>query len=309
MKNKTELIILTGFLGSGKSTLLKRLLKEEQQKGRRIAVIMNEVGKVSVDSATIPEKTPIREMLNGCICCSIQGDLTVQIKGLLEQYELDTIYIEATGVAHPLEIMNACTHPQLIGTSYLKSVITTVHAKQWFEKKMSIKMRKLMNEQIRFADLVIINHTDRVDSSTIREVEAGIKHINENAHVYDTSFASIQLPSNELDKQKSHLTNEEAEFDAHIHHSLHIRTVTLPILSAMERVAFTNWLCQKDQLYRAKGFIQLHETPGMFLFNLSYGDVAFERLKKVRQQQPILVLIGERLDREMIESELSRMYV
>ncbi|GAE29863.1 CobW family GTP-binding protein [Halalkalibacter hemicellulosilyticus] len=307
MKNKTELIILTGFLGSGKSTLLQRLLQKEQQIGRRIAVIMNEIGKVSVDSASIPEKTPIRELLNGCICCSIQGDLTVQIKGLIEQYELDAIYIEATGVAHPLEIMNACTHMQLIGASYLKSVITTVHAKQWFEKKMSIKLKKLMTEQIRFADLIIINHIDGVDSSIIREVEAEIKQFNENAHFYVTSFASIQLVTNELDKQKDRLTYE-AEFDAHIHHSLHIRTVNLPILSTVERVAFTNWLCQKDQLYRAKGFVQLNETPGMFLFNLSYGEVVFERLKKVNKQQPILVLIGERLEKEVIESELSSIY-
>ncbi|WP_054636596.1 GTP-binding protein [Thalassobacillus sp. C254] len=131
--NSTEIFILSGFLGSGKSTLLRRFLHKEHENGRQIAVLMNELGEKSIDSSVVPASTPLKEMLNGCICCTINGQLSQQLNSLLTEYKLDAIYIEATGAAHPIEIIDACTHPLLAGKVEIKSVLTLVDVKQWKE--------------------------------------------------------------------------------------------------------------------------------------------------------------------------------
>lgn len=108
---KTELIILTGFLGSGKSTWLTKLLQQEKLRGRKTAVLMNELGDYSVDTAIVGEDVPLQELLRGCICCTLKDEVEIQLLNLYMLHQPEVIYIEATGVAHPMEIIDACMSP------------------------------------------------------------------------------------------------------------------------------------------------------------------------------------------------------
>ncbi|MCX8003260.1 MAG: CobW-like GTP-binding protein, partial [Anoxybacillus mongoliensis] len=90
----TDIYILSGFLGSGKTTLLKRLLQHEKEHGRKVAVVMNEIGQVSIDSHAVSEDAVLSELLSGCVCCTIQDQFEVELYSLIQKHELDVIYIE-----------------------------------------------------------------------------------------------------------------------------------------------------------------------------------------------------------------------
>ncbi|WP_231686871.1 GTP-binding protein [Bacillus sp. JCM 19034] len=223
---------------------MKKLLRKEKNNDRRAAIMMNEVGQISVNSAIVPTITPLIELLDGCIFCSIQGELSVQLKSLLEQNNLDVIYIEATGLAHPLEIIH-----ELAELSYVKAVITVVHVKQWLKQNMSIKLRKLMKEQLRFADVIVINQIDHFDATKYGEVELSIRSLNNKAKIMISKFASINSSFQELFSRKVDLSSNRKEFDADIHDQLHEHTLTLPFTKAVNRIRFTKWIKQHETFY------------------------------------------------------------
>lgn len=130
-----EINILSGFLGSGKTTILKRILETEQREREKVAVVMNEMGQVSIDSDSVPKDTPLKELLNGCVCCTLSDKLESQLSELLNQYDLDAIYIETTGVAHPVEVLDACLSPLLADKVRIHSIITLVDAVFWMDRK------------------------------------------------------------------------------------------------------------------------------------------------------------------------------
>ena len=117
---KTEVYILGGFLGSGKTTLLRKILKQESEAGRKVAVLLNELGSVSVDSSLIGDDVPLKELFDGCICCTLQDKLEVQLHELLAENELDAVYIETTGAAHPVEVLDAIMSPLFAKTLIIR---------------------------------------------------------------------------------------------------------------------------------------------------------------------------------------------
>ncbi|MGM0873781.1 MAG: CobW family GTP-binding protein [Bacillota bacterium] len=307
---KVDIFILSGFLGSGKSTLLKDLIHLEKNRGRKIGVLMNELGTISIDSSIIPNGTPLKEMLNGCICCSIKGELSLQLKFLLEEYELDVIYIEATGAANPLDVVDACTHPVIAGYVNIKAVITVVNAKQWHENKISIKLRKLLIAQVKYADIVLINKTDLIRENVQVSLKNSLKEINNQASIQSVKFGKISYSTlyssdNVNVPSISRTTIRDKSYESHVHDHLHLSTISFPIKYPIDRKKFIHWLNQFDgKLHRAKGFIFLTETPGLFLFNYAYGEPVFERFSFEKQYSLVLVFIGEQLDKCKIEQEL-----
>ncbi|MCE7793780.1 GTP-binding protein [Salipaludibacillus sp. CUR1] len=300
-RKNIEIVLLSGFLGSGKSTLLKQLIQIERNNGRKIGVLMNELGDTSIDSSIIPSETPLKEMLNGCICCTIQGELSLQLNTLLTEHELDVIYIEATGAAHPLEVIDSCTHPLIAGKVSIKSVITVINALQWHEGKMSNKLKKLIRAQAEFADIVLINKIDQLPENALSLIKNSVKELNQQALILPVNYSKIDpsilyTSDNERNKPAhSHIN------DSHVHDHLHLKTITVSIKQPIERVQFIQFLKHlKGHLFRVKGFIKLQETPGVFLFNYAYGDPVFERYTIQKITKQVLVFIGEGLDERKI---------
>lgn len=309
-KKKADIIVLSGFLGSGKSTLLKDLIQFEKSKKRRIGVLMNELGDISVDSAIIPPDTPCVEMLNGCICCTMQGELSVQLNIMLEEHELDVIYIEATGAAHPLEVMEACTHPFLANKLRIKGIITVVNAKQWVEKRLSNKLKKLLEEQVKYADIVLINKKDLVSSRVLHSIKENMEQINDRARISMVAFAKMDFSwlYKEVEERRNNKLSNHHE--SHIHNHLHLTTFTFPIETPVNILELLHWLDNiPGSLYRIKGFIYLNESPGLYLFNYAQGDPIFERYTSERHYSPVLVFIGEQLNRNHIEKGIKNLQV
>jgi G3E family GTPase len=298
---RVEIYILTGFLGSGKTTLLQKLLAEEKRNNRRVAVLMNELGEFSVDSGALPEDTLLKELLNGCVCCTIQAQLEEQLLNINNEYDLDVIYLEATGAAHPIEALESCMSPMVVKYMNVQAIISVVDAKRWHNKqKISIRLRKLMDEQTRHADVILINKADCVNEEELTQVRSEIKELNPQAKKIIAKFAQFDLT--EL-KQEAVVQRGHHQ-PAHVYDHLHVHAFVYEFSKPVNQSLFEKWLeTVPGNLYRAKGFIGLSGKKGLFMMQYSFGIPMF--MPVTREFPMNMVFIGEGLDHKWIVNELN----
>lgn len=298
---QVEVYILSGFLGAGKTTLLQNILSEEQKSDRKIAVIMNELGEVSIDSDVIPEETPLKELLNGCVCCTIQGQLEVQLENMLREYDLDAIYIETTGVAHPIEVLDACLSPLFADLLDVRAILTIVDAKRWQSRdSLSIQLRKLLMEQVEHADVVLINKIDSLSENEKAAIISEIQSLNKNGKLFMTEFARIPLSS----IQTSKISKKHQHEQAHVHKHLHLRSYVHSFTKPVDLEKFEQFLREMpDTIFRIKGYIRFSHSEDSFLFQYSYGMPLY--MKESMKRKQTLVFIGENLDHITLQNQLT----
>ena len=192
--------VITGFLGSGKTTLLNYILTKNH--GKRIAVIENEFGEVGIDDALVKQKfkedEEIFEMNNGCICCTVRGDL-IKILGKLTKHKqkFDYVLIETTGLADPAPVAQTFFVDDVVQASYsLDGIITVIDAKHITMHIDEIKPEGVENEsieQIAFADRILLNKTDLVTAEELEVVKTRIQSINKSAPIITTLNSEVDL--------------------------------------------------------------------------------------------------------------------
>jgi G3E family GTPase len=183
--------VLTGYLGSGKTTLLNRILSEDH--GKRYAVIVNEFGEIGIDNDLIVESDEeIYEMNNGCICCTVRGDLIRTVEGLMRRPgRFDAILVETTGLADPAPVAQTFfMDDDVKSKTRLDAVVALVDAKHL---PLRLKDSKEAEDQIAFADVVVLNKTDLVDAEELRQVEAAVRAINPAAKIHKTERSGVPL--------------------------------------------------------------------------------------------------------------------
>jgi G3E family GTPase len=183
--------VLTGFLGSGKTTLVNRILTERH--GRRIAVIENEFGEVGVDQAlVIGAEEELFETNNGCICCTVRGDLIRILGQLLRRRDrFDTILIETTGLADPGPVAQTFFLDEELREQFVLDAIVTVVDAMHCERQLEASREAVT--QVAFADVVLLNKTDLVDEATVARIEQRIRGINGTAQVQRTRNAEVPI--------------------------------------------------------------------------------------------------------------------
>ncbi|MBO1514528.1 CobW family GTP-binding protein [Metabacillus bambusae] len=300
-----ELYILSGFLGAGKTTLLQNILSQEKLLKRKIAVIMNELGEVSIDSNAVPAETPLKELLNGCVCCTIQGQLEVQLDNMLKEYELDAIYIETTGVAHPIEVLDACMSPLFAEKLSVQAIVTLIDANRWQDRSsLSIQLRKLLVEQVQHADIVLLNKVDSLSEAEKATLVSEIQALNKNGKLLMTEFANIPLSQLQINKRIAKKQHEQA----HVHDALHMRTIVHTFSKRIDLERFEQFLKDMpDTIYRIKGYISFTHSQDTFLFQYSYGMPLY--MKEQMKMKNTLVFIGENLDHQKLRAELESLEV
>ena len=200
--NKVPVTILTGFLGSGKTTLLNRILSE--QHGKRIAVIENEFGEVGIDQAlVINAEEEIFEMANGCICCTVRGDLIRVLGNLMKRRDkFDYVVVETTGLADPGPVAQTFFMDDEISSEFsLDGIITLVDT---FHINQQLGRSDESTEQIAFADVIVLNKTDLVKETELDKLEARLRKMNKMAKFIRSEMANIPINS-VLDKSAFNL--------------------------------------------------------------------------------------------------------
>jgi G3E family GTPase len=189
--NPIPVTVLTGYLGAGKTTLLNRILSEPH--GKKYAVIVNEYGETGIDNDLIVgSDEEVFEMNNGCICCTVRGDLIRVIGGLLKRAGgFDGILIETTGLADPGPVAQTFfVDPDIAARAAIDSIVTVVDAKHL---PLRLKDSKESEEQIAFADVILLNKIDLVSAGELAETEAAIRAINRFARIVKTERSQVPL--------------------------------------------------------------------------------------------------------------------
>lgn len=301
MNRKVEVYILSGFLGSGKTTLLTQMLQQEQAEKRKVAVVMNELGKVSIDSDSVPEDTPLSELFDGCICCTIQEKLESTMQGLLMDKDLDAIYIETTGAAHPVEVLDTVLSPIFADRFSGARIITLLDVLRWKDRaSLSVQVRQLIREQVKHADMLILNKTDLLSEGEVSSILFELQTINPHASTLLTTYAKIPANSWKQTKQIEKGSHE----GAHVNKALHFKTFVYQFSSQIDLDEFEDWLRNlPDSVYRIKGYLSFEHTSGVYLFQYSYGTPLY--LKELVKVPLNLVIIGENLNTETLKQQLA----
>ncbi|HVV61536.1 MAG TPA: GTP-binding protein [Pseudolabrys sp.] len=221
MSDKIPVTVLTGYLGAGKTTLLNRILSEPH--GKKFAVIVNEFGEIGIDNELVVNADEeVFEMNNGCICCTVRGDLVRIIDGLMRRKgKFDAIIVETTGLADPAPVAQTFFVDEQVGARTKLDAVVTVADAKWLKDRL--KDAPEAKNQIAFADVIIINKTDLVTPDELTEVEARIRAINPYAKLHRTERAKVKIDEvlgrNAFDLER--ILDIEPEFlegDDHEHH-------------------------------------------------------------------------------------------
>ncbi|MDR3462626.1 MAG: GTP-binding protein [Beijerinckiaceae bacterium] len=190
-QDKIPVTVLTGYLGAGKTTLLNRILSEPH--GQKYAVIVNEFGEIGIDNdLVVGADEEVFEMNNGCICCTVRGDLIRIIEGLMKRKgKFDAIIVETTGLADPAPVAQTFFVDEDVQANARLDAVVTVADAKWLSDRL--RDAPEAKNQIAFADVIILNKTDLVSAEELLEVESRIRAINPYATLHKTQRCAVPL--------------------------------------------------------------------------------------------------------------------
>ena len=289
-----DVYLFSGFLGSGKTSMLTHVLQQLKEKGIKPAVIMNELGKLPFDSQAVGEDIPLKEMLEGCICCSGAEKTEAQIQSLLAGPEFDVLIIETTGAAHPVEALDAVYSPLFADQLNIKGIITVADSRLWLDRMtLTPQVRSLFLEQIRHAHLLLANKMDLLSDEEQAKVVFELQGINPNAFILQTSNGRV--PLNLLENlqatakpSKDHI--QQAKIGTH----LQLGSRLVELTKSFTQEDFESWVKElPSTVYRIKGYVPIEGVKNPMLFQYAYGLVQW--LPEYIHMPSKIVMIGENI--------------
>ena len=308
---KIPVVILTGFLGAGKTTLLNRILTAPH--GHRIAVVINEFGEVGIDHHLIvASEEEIFQMNNGCICCTVQGDLLRVLLQLVERREtFDYLVVETSGLADPTVIVQTLLLDERIRLDFeLQAVVTVVDG---MHVEQQLGSHHEAREQIACADAILLNKTDLITPEEADALAARLGELNPTARVNPTRNAEVDI--GELLEMRAFDLEARRHAAGNSHHHEHhtsVQTVSFVQPGDLNKTRLSHWfrsmLAEKGaDILRMKGILNMHGDSHQFVFHgvhsMFEGRLGRE-WEKDEERLNRLVFIGRDLDGEALQSGL-----
>jgi G3E family GTPase len=333
--SKIPVTVLTGYLGAGKTTLLNRILSENH--GKKYAVIVNEFGEIGIDNdLIIGADEEVFEMNNGCICCTVRGDLVRIMDGLMKRKgKFDAIIVETTGLADPAPVAQTFFVDEDVQKNARLDAVVTVADAKWLSDRL--KDAPEAKNQIAFADVIVLNKTDLVTKPELAEVEARIRAINPYAKLHRTERCSVALSDvldrgafdldRILDIEPDFLEADDHDHDhdhhGHDHHHHHdhghglkhyhdedMQSLSLKTDKPLDPNMFMPWLqnlvqVEGGKILRSKGILAFHDDDDRYVFQGVHMMLEGNHQRKWKDgeaRQSRLVFIGRELPEELIRT-------
>ena len=323
---KIPVTVLTGYLGAGKTTLLNRILSENH--GKRYAVIVNEFGEIGIDNElVVGADEEVFEMNNGCICCTVRGDLIRIIEGLMKRKgRFDAIIVETTGLADPAPVAQTFFVDEDVQKSARLDAVVTVADCKWLAARL--RDAPEAKNQIAFADVIILNKTDLVTPAELREVEARIRAINPYAKLHHSQNCNVDIAEvlerrafdldRILDIEPNFLVVDDHDHDLHDHdhghhhhgnglkhyHDEDMQSISARLDGDLDPNKFMPWINQLTQvqgpkILRCKGIVALKGDDKRFVFqgvHMMLDGEPQREWKPGEKRESKVVFIGRDLD-------------
>ncbi|MHC5350878.1 CobW family GTP-binding protein [Metapseudomonas furukawaii] len=307
---KIPVTVLTGYLGAGKTTLLGRMLANPQ--GKRFAVIVNEFAELGIDSELIESRDEeVIQLSNGCLCCSVRGDLLASLEALLEKGDFDALIIETTGLADPAPIaqtfmLDDDLNDQLVLDAVI-CVVDGMHVRNYWNRHPEVI------RQLAFADVVLLNKSDLLHPTDVSEVEALLRHLSPSAACYQTTQCELDVGL--LFGQRAYclsrvMVEEPSQRQPLLLHKHDDQISSVSLATEKEVVpdrfmAFIRDLQKQygEDLLRYKGVLALTNEPRKFVFQgvqaMADGDVQ-RPWGEDEPRHSKLIFIGRNLDADQL---------
>ncbi|MBD2090188.1 GTP-binding protein [Microcoleus sp. FACHB-1515] len=304
--------VLTGYLGAGKTTLLNRILTHEH--GKKVAVIVNEFGEVGIDNQLVVDADEeIFEMNNGCICCTVRGDLIRIIGNLMRRRDkFDHLVIETTGLADPAPVIQTFFMDEDVRSqTNLDAVVTVVDAKHISQHWDADEAQ----EQIAFADVILLNKTDLVAPKDLEELERRIRSMNVMAKIYRTRNAQVEMNAilgvQAFDLDRALMIDPEFLNETAHEHDETVGSIALVESGAIDNRKLNEWIGellrnQGADIFRMKGILNIAGEENRFVFqgvHMLFDGRRDRPWKENETPKNELVFIGRNLDEAKLKAD------
>lgn len=293
MKNKIPTTIVSGFLGSGKTTIISHLIDALQSNGTQVVYIKNEIGNTDVDTQIMKHKgIQTKELLNGCICCTLVGPFVTSIAEIVSRFSPDRIIIEASGAADPAALaLMVSSQPTLLRDSVL-SIIDVVNFEGY--KDLSVTAAN----QTKFTDLIIFNKVELADLEQKRRVLGYVRELNSHSPIVEAVNGFVDpaivfgIASKELELLLASTSADDHSMHSHIEHD-QLQAFELRIAGTFEKQKLTHIFEQlPTAIFRSKGFVTLSDAK-TYLYNTVGKRTTFEPLEITDQHtENLCIFIG-----------------